>query len=583
MSLSRTPELIARRFPSITTWTRIEPKPRDAGFSRALQAQVRDPVWMLARQWQVGEFMGEDAGSPVQATLDISNRSLTTYRPGEDPTATVGLDPILPLEVHVEREAPVLKLRASVQLGLWFERKLRASGAAPAAIETFRRTYPIPAAAPTDAIFDATDGGAFRALAAGRVVDGVAVHLAATGTPGVPPLPGIATSDPAVAGVIAALVTYRAGLYSEPRNDRAWQPQQLAYDFAIGSPLADDDLALVSKGFGGGHLDWHDFRLGTNQGTPPGLPPGRTAQATYAFLPQHVTFHGMPEPRWWTFESSVTDFGSLDTEPVDLAHMLVMEFALTYGNDWFVIPLPTDVGTLSAVTTLVVTDTFGQRTLIRAAEQTQVNPGESPWSMFKLSSDVGRSPFIVIPPALGVTDEGPQLESVNFLRDDMAAMAWAVEHELHGTLDAPIDAYQAFLARVARDPVPKPVQQPDDPPIYYTLESMVPDNWIPLVPVQTTTGQLVFRRGTIEHPAGHTIVSTAAHATVLEPGVPFYLSDRIITRIGTVASVNFRRSRGVDGTTYVWQARRSWPGTGPGWSGLRFDFLQRFDSTEPNP
>ncbi len=394
---------------------------------------------------------------------------------------------------------------------------------------------------------------------------------------------GIATSDPAVARAIAALVAYRESLYSEPKNDRAWEPQQLAYDFAVGSPLPDDPLTLHAEGFGGGHLDWYDFRLGQNDATAPGLPSANTSQVSYSFLPQHVTFRGMPNPRWWTFESSVTDFGSLDTEPVDLAKLLVMEFALTYGNDWFIIPLPTDVGSLSAVTILVVTDSFGQRTLIRSAEQTQVNPGESPWSMFKLSGAGARSPFIMIPPALGITDEGSALETVHFLRDDMAAMAWAVEHELHGTLDGPVDAYQAYLARVAKNPLPKPVQRPGDPPIFYTLESVVPDNWIPLVPVKTKLGQLVFRRGVVERLNGGTFEGTPAHASVLEPGVPFYLTDRIITRIGTEASVSFRRSRGIDGTTYLWQSRRSQPGTGPGWSGLRFDFLQRFDGGAANP
>lgn len=87
------PEVAISYIPSITIWTRIEPKPRDAALTRTLQAQVRDPLWMLSRQWQVGEFMGEDAGSPVQATLDVSNRSSTTYRPGTDPSATIALDP----------------------------------------------------------------------------------------------------------------------------------------------------------------------------------------------------------------------------------------------------------------------------------------------------------------------------------------------------------------------------------------------------------------------------------------------------------------------------------------------------------
>jgi hypothetical protein len=115
---------------------------------------------------------------------------------------------------------------------------------------------------------------------------------------------------------------------------------------------------LSADNFGGEHLDSYDFRLGASDPIPPGAPPERDVQATYAFLPQHVTFRGMPDPRWWTFDSGVTDFGALDTEPVDLAKLLVMEFALTYGNDWFIVPVPTQVGSLSAVTLLVVTDTL---------------------------------------------------------------------------------------------------------------------------------------------------------------------------------------------------------------------------------
>ena len=30
-----------------------------------LQARLYDPLWLLARQWQIGEFQGEDNGSPA--------------------------------------------------------------------------------------------------------------------------------------------------------------------------------------------------------------------------------------------------------------------------------------------------------------------------------------------------------------------------------------------------------------------------------------------------------------------------------------------------------------------------------------
>ena len=50
----------------VKTFKRISTRPRShkEDLSRNYQAQIRDPLWFLARQWQMGEFQGEDAGSP---------------------------------------------------------------------------------------------------------------------------------------------------------------------------------------------------------------------------------------------------------------------------------------------------------------------------------------------------------------------------------------------------------------------------------------------------------------------------------------------------------------------------------------
>ena len=52
---------------SITSWIRLEPRGRDDDMTDAVHARVYDPLWMLARQWQMGEFQGEDTGTPVLA------------------------------------------------------------------------------------------------------------------------------------------------------------------------------------------------------------------------------------------------------------------------------------------------------------------------------------------------------------------------------------------------------------------------------------------------------------------------------------------------------------------------------------
>ena len=569
--------------PSVTTWTRLEPSTRDASLTRSLQTQVRDPLWMLARQWQVGEFLGADAGSPANASFAGQTQNVTTWFPGTDPSTAVALDPVLPLEAHVERETVALKLRGSVQLGYYFESLVnQALGpGAVAVITAFRKAFPIAATAP-DPTYTPVAAQRFRALQAGRVTDGEALYISAAAaaagqTPPVPlPPEASVTGMPAV---ISAFIAYRASLFTEPNNDYAWQSEELQYEFGVGSPTADNNLILNAPDFAGGHLDWYSFSFETAPPTTVSTAnPATVTPVAFDFLPNHVTFPGVHDPRWWVFEDSVTDFGALDAQHVDLAKLLVMEFALVYGNDWFSVPVPTSFGNLVSVQTLVVTDTFGQRTLIRPSEDTTVTAGETPWTMYKLSSAQqpgARSNFIMLAPTLGLVEDAVALEDVMFLRDDMAAMAWAVEQHLQGDLDAAINAQEAYLDRLQRNPpAPPPPATPGGPQIYYTLAVPVPDNWIPLVPQQTASGALYLRRGTMEIPTVDGILKVVPRALVLNPGKPFFVQDHVVPRAGVQTDRYFRRARAIDGSTVLWMARKSGPGQGPAWSGLQFDVVR---------
>ncbi len=69
---------------------------------------------------------------------------------------------------------------------------------------------------------------------AGRVTDGEALYssAAAVAAGQVPPIPlPAAASDPGMAAVLTAFLQYRAGLFSEPADDSAWQTGQLDYCF----------------------------------------------------------------------------------------------------------------------------------------------------------------------------------------------------------------------------------------------------------------------------------------------------------------------------------------------------------------
>ncbi|WP_260735078.1 hypothetical protein [Tunturiibacter lichenicola] len=592
--------------PSLTTWTRLEPQPRDASMERSLQAQVRDPLWLLARQWQVGEFLGDDAGSPIHATIAAEMRTITTYRPGLNPASTVPIDPTLPIEVHVERELVTLEMRGSAQQGLYFENLIRQSSVATpeAVIAAFRTSFPIAPTSP-DPTYAPPDALRFRSIAAGRVTDGEALYasaraVAAGQTPTIP-LPPEAT-NPGVPAVISSFLAFRGSLFSEPTTNNPWQSQNLDYEFALGSPGTDETITLEAPEFPGGHLDWYSFSLdqtvptGTQAPTgaqaPPATqtPPAQVSTTTFDFLPNQVVFRGMPDSRWWNFEDAVTDFGQLDVEHVDLAKLLVMEFALVYGNDWFWVPIPIQVGisgsdptprgTLSRITNLVITDTFGVRTLIRPSEQTQVNANESPWSMFKVSGEDIRSDFIMMAPTLGVTDDADPLEEVLFLRDDMAAMAWAIEHRIPSELDSATDAYALYQQRLKDNPPPAPLPiVAGGPAITYTLETPPPDNWIPMVPVLSPANELYLRRGTMEIPTQDGFIKLQARGAILEPQHPFFVTDRAVPRSGTQVDRYFRYTRSSDGTIFVWLARRSGQGRGSGWSGLRFDLVQKLGAS----
>src|SRR5882757_9103596 len=90
-----------REPPAVGVWNRLEGRPRTTDFDRALRVEVRDPLWLLTRQWQLGEFRGTDAGSPVTATYSVAAAPPSRFRPAGGPAEP--LPPDRPLETLAER------------------------------------------------------------------------------------------------------------------------------------------------------------------------------------------------------------------------------------------------------------------------------------------------------------------------------------------------------------------------------------------------------------------------------------------------------------------------------------------------
>ena len=106
---------------------------------------------------------------------------------------------------------------------------------------------------------------------------------------------------------------------------------------------------------------------------------------TRTLIPAPATYRGMPASRWWEFEDASVDF-AVEADPDDLARMLLVDFAITYGNDWFVIPWMCRSARSARSTPWSSRIPFGVRTLIPSIERS-AHPASSRWRMFKNSGN----------------------------------------------------------------------------------------------------------------------------------------------------------------------------------------------------
>src|SRR4051812_9009281 len=132
-------------------WARLEPRSRDRELAPGLEARLHDPLWLLGRQWQFGEFAAGKGGSAIAAQVSATVAPLTAVRPGRTGASAPYAVNGTPLEAIVEADdihaAPTLRMR--VRAGQQFERMLGALAVKYAGL--YRTAYPIAApAAPDD-------------------------------------------------------------------------------------------------------------------------------------------------------------------------------------------------------------------------------------------------------------------------------------------------------------------------------------------------------------------------------------------------------------------------------------------------
>ncbi len=563
--------------PSITYWVRGEPDPRsDASDAMLvpLQARVRDPLWFLTRQWQMGEFHGADAGSPAYVALSERRGNLSGWATHGKPSTPLTM---APLEYQCAREPFTPDLATRVELGQTFERLLREQGKA-ALIGAFRDAYEI-----SDSANDPSDSAEarFRLVVSGRAIDGFALAVAAMAAqPNLPVQPAIAVGDhAAVIAALSDLLAWATQTLGPLGTDdaAAWMPDRIEYalDISAVAPNGDTVVLAVTPG-ADGMFDWSAFDLVAS----PVMREANAPSPTRAVIPAHVRFRGMPNSRFWDFELAGTDLGSIIPDRRDLARLAVMDFALLHANDWFMIPIDMAPGELYQLDQLVVHDVFGVATIVPRADRETAAAGK--WSLFT-TSIVGQptamtADFFVLPSsAASANQPGIVIEEVMFTRDDMANMAWALEQLTENALGAPWPGRERDIARN----VPSSTLAPPSAPLplgvtlRYQIQSRVPEHWIPLLPVSIdpVVGKVALERGAMLRDNGTPIEPSGR---IMKPssiavGAAYRLPEEEVARGGVMVQRVVCRSRWLDGGTSLWVMRRTGPGEGSANSALRFD------------
>ena len=414
----------------------------DNGFA----ARIHDPLWLLARQWQMGEHQGENASSPVRVECAL------TTTPIEPINGDEALDPrIVPPEALVESEHDDWwTIGRRVRVG----QRLSGEPAVTNA-EGVRFLDPPP---PYEAFRDHVDG---RAVWNARVR--LNLPLAAFGAD-VPP-------------------------EASPFN---WDSRRLNYE----TRFETSDRPLIVRDHHGGPMDW--YSADADKSIPLGAV--REVQTTEC-IPTPLEYPGAPHSRFWEIEDAHVDIGGYPPDTAHFATMLLVELVYSHGDDWFLFPVTAESGNILTIRSLSVTDAFGRKyssdDLDNGAPRYPGLNAPSDFTLFKCQ-DLNDASLVLWPVAESPLESAP-LERVQFGVDEHSNVLWALERIIDGRqVDrVPVEADASHPPY----PAPTPIGDTTKAKSYlYQPAIGIESRWHPYEQDRTAQSELLFiQRGLADY------------------------------------------------------------------------------------
>lgn len=556
-------------------WNRLEARPRGEDMTRALKAEVRDAAWMLSRQWQMGEFAADDSGTPVYSNLRY------TCSPFNDVNAP--FEPKVESQTIFDPTNPDLRnLNIRLQMGSYWLRLLTNAANVRDLKDAFLTNAELnfPAAVPGLA----PDVVQFLQFYEGRSIDGYKFYNYYKDKSR---FDGFGNKAAELKGLYDKFAAWYLKAYLQPATETsstAWDGSRLEYRFESIATTPQVTKTVIADEYYHGRLDWYNFNL---KSVSASMVTGTTANvqereyniaSDKKLIPSPITFNGMPEARYWTFEDGATNLAAVNVDRSNIAKLALIEFGMVYSNDWSIVPVDTPVGCFIDVQSLVVIDSFGKETPIPAV--TDVNPKNLQWKYFTLSNtqpDQPQDTSMLLPQTISAAQQGKPLEEVNFIRDEMANMVWGIETVIPSPLGHGIQGRQQIN--------PPPAENGDK--YLYVERTTTPLNWIPFIPLKNNENRLILRRGKLLTDAGQTIRPNNSllrkgldkNSNIIKDAngksIVYDVEDNEVPREGVKVTKAYQRTRLPNGEILVWLGMQKESGKREGRSNLNYDQLVR--------
>lgn len=610
----------------------LRTRARSTEIAKALEMKVYDPLWMLARQWQMGEFQGNDAATAVSVMCKVKQHPMSPdYHEYDEP-----------FEYTVERTSPEVTPYMRVESAMHYFKMLQkavSKDELKRRMTELRGQYPIDmefvrcgvdSESVKDFAWNSNTSLKSFSNAFSRVAfDGVALY-------------GDLSSGKATAPLAEEYCKWFEKRYAVSGQDAKssvsskWNNRSMGYDASMGISQG----SLESKDYHGGRLTWYSFdaavdnrneiiggilRALVNRKSALPAPQAENASEEIYALPTLASYPGAPSKRLWQFEDHKVYLGNSSEKEQAQGNIILMQYASMYSNDWMLVPLQTRLGRYIEVEELKVWDTFGGKPrTVKGSDNTLYS--DKTWGMFNISpsspSDKASLKGLLMPPVFADTLEGKPVEEVQFLRDEMANMVWGVETVLPDGTGKTLDAqeysqgvadyikeynekqyesklYQQTNGRltVAKKSLREEIEV-DSTRLHdykYTIQSKVPLNWIPFLPQrfndpEGSNRETILRRGKMpcfvydpsktasDHLLAVRPVSSLIRTEMKEDGnrkkeVPFYVNEEEVLQTGIKIVKNYQRARWFDGKVFYWMGTSRQLSKMDANSGLVFDKL----------